>query len=241
MFDSMRAIILAGGRGTRLAPYTTVFPKPLMPIGEIPIIEIVIRQLRHFGFRRVTLTVGYLAELLRAYFEHDRARFAGIDIDYSYEDKPTGTAGSLANISGLDGPFLVMNGDVLTTLDYSKLMQHHHKNKAALTIATYRKHVKIDLGVVEPDGAGFVSDYREKPEFDYLVSMGIYIYEPRVLRFIPPGEYLDFPDLVHRLLGQGERVSTYLCDGYWLDIGRHEDFELAAGEFARNRSKFNVD
>lgn len=237
----MRAIILAGGRGTRLAPYTTIFPKPLMPIGEVPIIEIVIRQLRHFGFRRATLTVGYLGALLRAYFENAPTRFTGIDIDYVYEDKPTGTAGSLANIAGLDSTFLVMNGDVLTTLDYAQLIEHHRKNGAALTIATYRKQVKIDLGVIEADASGYVSDYREKPELNYFVSMGIYVYEPRVLRLIPRGGYLDFPDLVKRLLAEGERVSTYLCNGYWLDIGRHEDFEMAADEFAAHRSEFNID
>jgi NDP-sugar pyrophosphorylase family protein len=237
----MRAIILAGGRGTRLAPYTTIFPKPLMPIGEIPIIEIIIRQLRHFGFKRATLAVGYLSELLRAYIENNHKRFAAIDVDYIYEDEPTGTAGSLANISGLDDTFLVMNGDVLTTLDYTALIDHHRKSNAALTIATYRKPVKIDLGVIETNGSGYVCGYHEKPELDYFVSMGIYIYEPSVLRFVPRGQYLDFPDLVKRLLDAGELVSTYKCEGYWLDIGRPEDFQLAADQFASHRGEFNIE
>jgi len=211
-----------------------------MPIGEIPIIEIIIRQLRHFGFKRATLAVGYLSELLRAYIENNCSRFAGIDVDYIYEDEPTGTAGSLANISGLHDTFLVMNGDVLTTLDYTALIEHHRGSNAALTIATYQKPVKIDLGVIETNGGGYVCGYHEKPELDYFVSMGIYIYEPAVLRHIPRGRYLDFPDLVNRLLEAGERVSTYKCDGYWLDIGRPEDFQLAADQFALHRDEFNI-
>jgi NDP-sugar pyrophosphorylase family protein len=134
-----------------------------------------------------------------------------------------------------------MNGDVLTTLDYGKLVEHHRTNRAALTVATYRKQVKIDLGVIEADECGHVFDYREKPDLNYFVSMGIYIYEPRVLGLIPKGGYLDFPDLVKRLLTEGELVSTYLCDGYWLDIGRHEDYEMAADQFAAHRSEFNID
>jgi NDP-sugar pyrophosphorylase family protein len=237
----MRAIVLAGGRGTRLAPYTTIFPKPLMPIGEIPIIEIIIRQLRHFGFKRVTLAVGYLSELLRAYIENNRRRFAGIDVDYIYEEEPTGTAGSLADVSGLDSTFLVMNGDVLTTLDYGALIEDHRQGGATLTIATYRKPVKIDLGVIETNGAGCVCGYHEKPELDYFVSMGIYIYEPSVLKFIPKGKYLDFPDLVNRLLAAGEQVRTHRCNGYWLDIGRAEDFQMATDQFVAHHDEFNVD
>jgi NDP-sugar pyrophosphorylase family protein len=237
----VRAVLLAGGRGTRLLPYTTVFPKPLMPIGEIPIIEIVIRQLRHFGFRRITLAVGHLSELIRAYLDNNQTRWSGIDIDYAYEDKPTGTAGSLGQVKGLDSTFLVMNGDILTTLDYSRLIAHHRGQAAALTIATYRKQVKIDLGVIDTDSQGYVRSYVEKPELQYWVSMGIYIYEPRVLSFIEPGAYLDFPDLVHRLLAAGEKVSTYVCEGYWLDIGRPEDFAMAVDEFLAHRAEFHVD
>ena len=237
----MRAVILAGGRGTRLAPYTTVFPKPLMPIGEVPIIEVILRQLRHFGFERATLAVGYLSELLQAYLQNNAKRFAGIEIDYVYEDSPTGTAGSLAAIPGLDSTFLVMNGDILTTLNYSDLLQHHRNSSASLTIATYPKHVKIDLGVLEVDDEGCVTDYREKPEMDYFVSMGIYVYEPGVLQLIRRDEYLDFPTLVHRLLATGEKVGTYRCDGYWLDIGRHEDFAAATEQFSQHRGEFNID
>lgn len=237
----MRAVILAGGRGTRLAPYTTVFPKPLMPIGEIPIIEIVLRQLQFYGFGRATLAVGYLSELLRAYLTHHNAAFSDIALDYVYEDAPTGTAGSLANIEGLDETFLVMNGDVLTTLDYGALLDHHRASGAAITIATYCKRVKIDLGVLETDESGFVTQYREKPEMDYAVSMGIYVYEPRALKPIERGEYLDFPTLVQRLIETGEKVSTFAWDGYWLDIGRPDDFVMAIEQFEAHRGEFHVD
>ncbi len=237
----MRAVVLAGGQGRRLAPYSTVFPKALMPIGEIPILEIVLRQLRHFGVRRVTLAVGHLSELIRAYLENYRSRFEGLDIDFVHETEPTGTAGSLASVRGLDGTFLAMNGDVLTTLDYAALLDHHRRSSAALTIATCPKQVHVDLGVVEPGPTGDVVAYREKPTLSYRVSMGIYVYEPRALRFIVPGRYLDFPDLVGRMLTEGERVSAFLWEGYWLDIGRPEDFEAATKAFGEDPERFNID
>jgi NDP-sugar pyrophosphorylase family protein len=212
-----------------------------MPIGEIPIIEIVLRQLRHFGFKKVTLAVGHLGELIRAYIENNPTRFAGLEIDYAFEESPTGTAGSLARIPGLRGTFLAMNGDVLTTLDYSRVVQHHLASEAALTIATCRKRVKIDLGVIQTDPTSQVTAYTEKPEFEYLVSMGVYLYEPRALHLISENESLDFPDLVNRLLVAGEKVATYTWEGYWLDIGRPDDFRTAVDEFSRSASEFNID
>ena len=232
----MRAVILAGGKGTRLRPYTTIFPKPLVPIDGMPIVEIVIRQLKFYGFQRVTLSVGYLAELLMAYFG-DGGKL-GVAVEYSKEDQPLGTTGALALIPGLTQTFLVMNGDILTTLDYGELIEYHQKNCATATIAMHRRSVKIDLGVLETNEKNELVGYIEKPVYDYRVSMGIYIFEPKVLEFIRPGERLDLPDLIHLLLQNGEKVMGFPYNGYWLDIGRPDDYEQAVEEFSRLRSQF---
>ena len=234
----MKAVILAGGRGTRLKPYTTVFPKPLVPIGEYPVIEILIRQLIAQGINDITLTVGHLAELLRAYFLQHPSLTKKLKLSYVSEEKPTGTAGSLTLVPDLQETFIVMNGDVLTTLNFQKLIAHHHDQRAALTIAMHMKHVDIDLGVLVADSEGRITDYREKPKLDYLVSMGIYVYEPHVLRYTEPGAYLDFPDLVLKLIRAGERVVGYHSDDIWLDIGRHEDYQNAVDQFEEHRAEF---
>lgn len=231
----MRAVILAGGKGTRLAPYTTVLPKPLMPIGDMPILEIVIRQLARHGFRDITLAVGHLAELLMAYCGNGE-KF-GIKIDYSREEEPLGTAGPIALVPDLNEPFLVMNGDLLSTLDYSALWKYHKERGAIATLASYRREVKIDLGVIESED-GWVKDYIEKPTYHYAVSTGIYIFEPEVLQYIERGKKLDLPELVLRLMKQGKKVNVYNFDGYWLDIGRHDDYETAMEEFAAHHADF---
>ena len=225
----MRAIILAGGKGVRLAPLTDVIPKPLVPLGGMPIMEVVIRQLKAHGFRRITLAVGYLSELIKAYFQEGTKW--GVELDYSYESQPLGTAGPLALIKDLNETFLVMNADVLTNLDYQELLAYHRRQGGMATIAAYERQVKIDLGVIIPDGDCRVKDYQEKPTSTHLVSMGVYIFEPQVMDFIRPGEYLDFPDLVKLLLQAGHTVYYQTFSGYWLDIGRHEDYAKAATEF----------
>jgi NDP-sugar pyrophosphorylase family protein len=234
----MKAVILAGGKGTRLAPYTAVFPKPLVPIGEQPILEIILRQLAHHGFHDITLTVGHLAELIRAYLHHASPRFAGLTISYVTEESPTGTAGSLVNVPDLTETFMVMNGDVLTTLDYRRLLAFHREKGGLMTIATQRRSVKVDLGVLEHDEDGGVINYIEKPKYDFRVSMGVYVYEPRVLEFIDPGAYLDVPTLVLRLTERGEKVMCYQSDDYWMDIGRIEDYARAQEDFERMRDLF---
>jgi NDP-mannose synthase len=223
----MRAVILAGGRGTRLRPFTASFPKPLVPLGDRPVVELLIRNLVDAGISDITLTLGHLAELVQAYFQHRRRLPDGLNLQYVVEDEPTGTAGSLSLVPGLDETFLVMNGDLLTDLDFNELVAFHRAQGAALTIATQRRHVKIDLGVLEFNAEAALTNYIEKPEHSYHVSMGVYVYEPEVLRYIKPGEYLDFPDLVLRLLGSGQRVSAYLTDCLWLDIGRPDDYARA--------------
>ena len=231
----MKAVILAGGKGSRLAPYTTVLPKPLMPIVDTPILEIVLKQLKHYGFDHVIVAVGHLASLIRTYFGDGSE--LGIPITYAHESTPLGTAGPLANIDALTETFLVMNGDILTDLDYADLAQHHKHSGAIMTIATHRRTVKIDFGVLETVDGG-VSKYVEKPTLDYVVSMGIYVMEPRVIDFIKHGEYLDLPDLVRLLLAAGERVNSYPFDGRWLDIGRQEDFNEAQVRFEEHRDHF---
>lgn len=232
----MKAVILAGGKGTRLKPYTMLFPKPLVPIDDMPILEVVIRQLKFYGFSEVTMAVGHLAELLIAYFG-DGSKY-GLKIDYSKEDSPLGTVGPLALIPNLMDTFLVMNGDVLTTLDYRDLLAYHRQKGAIATIAVHERCVKIDLGVIEANEENEVVGYIEKPLHNYRVSMGIYVFDPAILRYIQPGERLDFPDLVQLLLQNGEKVIGYPYDGYWLDIGRPDDYELAVGEFSRLRNEF---
>jgi NDP-sugar pyrophosphorylase family protein len=231
----MRAVILAGGKGTRLAPYTTVLPKPLMPIGDMPILEVVLRQLAHHGFREVTLAVGHLAELVMAYCG-DGSKF-GVKTDYSREEEPLGTAGPISLIPDLHESFLVMNGDLLTTLDYSAMWKHHKERGAMATLASYRRDIKIDLGVIESED-GWVKDYIEKPTYHYAVSTGIYMFEPSILGYIEGDKHLDLPELVLRLLKENQRVSIYNFEGYWLDIGRHDDYETAMREFAAHRADF---
>jgi NDP-sugar pyrophosphorylase family protein len=231
----MRAVILAGGKGTRLAPLTEVIPKPLVPIGGKPILETVIIHLQHCGFHRITLAVGYMADLIRAYFQ-DGAKW-GVRIDYSFESNPLGTAGPLALIKGLNETFLVMNADVLTNLDYRELIQYHKIEKGVATIGAYQREATINLGVILLDEHNRIREYLEKPTSTYLVSMGIYVFEPWILKFIEPEIYLDFPDLVRRLLAQGLPVNHYPFEGYWLDIGRHDDYQKAAEEYAELMGK----
>jgi len=231
--QGVRAVVLAGGRGRRLAPYTSVLPKPLMPIGDRSILEIVVRQLADHGFSEVTFCVGYLSHLIRAVFDHHVE--AGVRIRYVYEHEPLGTAGPLRLADGFDDTFIVMNGDVLTTLDYRDLLRHHRESGNVLTIATRRRIVKIDYGVLytgSNGNSGQVEAFEEKPEIAATVSMGIYVFEPRAVEFIPEATYFDFPDLVQALLSAGEKVGAYHFDGVWFDIGRQDDYERAVAHWA---------
>jgi NDP-sugar pyrophosphorylase family protein len=232
----VKAVILAGGKGRRLAPYTQIIPKPLLPIGDAPILEVLLRQMKSAGIEDIILAIGHLGDLLRAYFQ-DGARF-GLHISYSYEESPLGTAGPLALVQGLEKTFLVTNGDVLTTLHLQDLIAFHRDQKAAATIAIHQRKAMIDLGVVQCDGGNRITGYVEKPSFDYLVSMGLYVFEPRVLSYIPANEYLDFPDLVQRLLDAGEKVAGFPFEGYWQDLGRPDDYERAAEDFETMHSQF---
>lgn len=232
----MKAVVLAGGKGTRLVPYTRILPKPLMPIGDMPILEVMLMQMKRAGVMDVTLTVGHLANLLRTFFMDGQQW--GMNISYSYEEKPLGTAGPLALIQGLDSTFLVTNGDVLTTLDLRDLLAFHKSQGGIATIAVHKRQVKIDLGVIQWDRDGRIGGYIEKPTYDYTVSMGIYVFEPAVMKFIPFNMYLDFPELVLKMIAAGEKVVGYAFDGYWMDLGRADDYAQAAEDFASMRSQF---
>jgi NDP-sugar pyrophosphorylase family protein len=222
-----QAIILAGGKGSRLAPYTTILPKPLLPIGDEPILHVVLRQLACHGFGDITLAVGYLAHLIEAVFQ-DGSR-CGVSIRYHRELEPLGTVGPLASIEDLDETFLMMNGDILTTLDYGALYAAHVASGNALTVATHVRTVQSDYGVLELDGAfgvtRRVTGFREKPQIDHSVSMGVYIVDRRVRELIPPGRRFDLPDLVLRLLDEGESVGSYPYDG------RHDDYAQAIDKY----------
>jgi NDP-mannose synthase len=226
---TMRAVILAGGRGARLTPYTTVLPKPLMPIGDLPVLEILIRRLRAHGIRQITLLVGYLAELMRA-FCGDGSRW-GVTIEYSYEKEPLGTAGPLRLLPDWREPLLVVNGDLLTDLDFTEFMKSHFRARVTATIGIYQRSVPLEFGIIEVSSAGHVSNYIEKPEHTYLVSMGAYILEPQALDMIPPRQRFDMPELVRLIISNGERVTSYLHKGYWVDIGRVEDYRQALDDF----------
>lgn len=225
----MKAVILAGGKGTRLRPYTTAFPKPLMPIGNRPILEILVRQLKAQGFEEVIMLVGYLDDLIRAYFG-DGSKF-GINITYFKEEQPLGTVGGLSLIKQeLSDTFLMINGDTLTTLRFSDVVREHENNQAIVTVALHKRQVVVDFGVVELNSNNDVIGYTEKPTYYNLVSTGVNVLNPGVLQYIEPDGYMDFPGLIQNLIAAGETVQGYVFDGYWLDIGRADDYERANTE-----------
>ena len=193
-----------------------------------------------FGITDITLTLGHLAELVKAYLLHRKNLTSQLNLHYVDEEEPTGTAGSLSLVRGLDDTFLAMNGDVFTDLDFDELVAFHKRSGAALTIAAHERQVKIDLGVLEFDPQYRITGYREKPENSYHVSMGIYVYEPHALRYIEHGKYLDFPDLVLRLLASGEKVCAMPSNCLWLDIGRPDDYARAQELFVEKKGSLNL-
>lgn len=222
----MHVTILAGGRGVRLRPYTTALPKPLVPIGEeYAILDIILQQLKSQGFTRVTLAIGHLGSLIRA-FVGDGGRW-GLDVDYSDEQTPLSTIGPILNfLDRLPDHFLVMNGDVLTDLNYAALLESHIRSGAPLTVATYQRQVKIDFGTLETENDKIVK-FREKPTLSYGVSMGVYAMSRATLARYPRNVPFGFDDLVLDLLDRDEPPSSYHFDGYWLDIGRPDDYDEA--------------
>lgn len=221
---SMQAVIMAGGFGKRLLPLTEETPKPMLPVGDRPLMQRTIEQLRGAGIRRVNVTTHYLPEKITEHFG-DGAAF-GVDLNYVAEDTPLGTAGALGLMERPTEPMLVINGDVLTRVNFRTMLAYHREHQASLTVAVRRFSMQVPYGVVDAE-EGNVTAVREKPEVHFLVNAGIYLLDPSVYEFIEPGTRADMPDLIHRLLQAGKTVSSFLIHEYWLDIGKHADYERA--------------
>jgi NDP-sugar pyrophosphorylase family protein len=231
-----QAVILAGGRGARLRPYTTVLPKPLVPVGGIPIAEVIIRQLKSHGIKNIVMATGYLAELIEAYFG-DGSRF-GVRIEYLKEKNPLGTAGALKLITNLDENFLVINGDTLINFNFKEFLSFHKVSKNMATITIKGITVKTDFGVIKSDGKGAFLDYIEKPSHRSYVSVGINAFNRGCQNHITRNKRVDIPELMLKLKNLGEKVSCYKTKNIWLDLGRLDDLELAQRVFSKNKRKF---
>ena len=221
----MNVLILAGGLGMRLRPYTTVLPKPLMPLGNKPILERLIIRLKECNVDKVYLSVGHLSALIMAYF--GKGEKWGVNINYIQEEKRLGTAGPLSLLPEMEDPFLVVNGDLVTDLNFEEIYKYHIENKAILTIGVHKLEYTLPLGFLEIDNGNCITDYIEKPVKTYNMSMGIYVCDPAVAQYIPENEYMDFPHLTKKVIVANEKVIGYYNDAYWFDIGRPEEYEKA--------------
>jgi NDP-mannose synthase len=228
----IRAVIQAGGKGTRLYPYTAVLPKPLMPIGDAPILEIVIQQLVYHGFRDITITIGHLGHLIMAVLG-DGSRF-GARIEYAREPRPRGTIGALSNLSEVDEPLLVMNGDLLTDFNFRDFLEAHVTGNSELSVGVCQKQIPVSLGVLELDSSHRAIGFQEKPILSFPCSMGIYALNPELVARIPRHGVFGFDDLMAMCLGENIPVRAHCFEGLWLDIGRAEDYAEAAKLFDEN-------
>jgi NDP-mannose synthase len=234
----MKAIVMAGGKGSRLHPYSAVLPKPLMPLGNMPVLELLLHQLGRAGVDEAYLAVNHLRHLIEAFFG-DGSR-VGIKLHYSVEDKPLGTAGPIAAVlDRLGGEFIMTNGDLLTTMDIDAMIRFHREQQTDATVGVYPRELKIDFGLVEVDGDMRMTAYREKPSYSHLVSMGIYVLNAGPIRdLIEPDTYLDMPDLLQRLMTAGGNVRCFTSDCFWLDIGRPDDFARAQELYEKDPQVF---
>lgn len=233
---AMRAVILAGGQGTRLKPYTVVLPKPLMPIGEYPILEVIVRQLVYYGFTHITMAVNHQAEIIKSFFNSGSKW--GIKIDYSLEKEPLSTIGPLKLIDDLPENFLIMNGDILTDFNFLDFYNHHVESKNIFTVASFMRTVKTDYGVLSTNNVNHITAFQEKPEFALNVSMGIYMANRCIFDFIPKNQAYGFDNLMLDLLAAKKPASVKPFDGYWLDIGRPDDYIQAIDEFEVKKTSF---
>lgn len=234
-----RAVILAGGKGTRLRPYTIALPKPLVPVGETPILEIIVRQLARAGFNHITMAVNHQAEIIKAFFQEGERW--GLRIDYSFENKPLSTMAPLKLVADLPHHFLVMNGDILTDLDYAAFYDAHVQRNGIFTISSHMREEMIDYGVLETDAQGRLGGFREKPRYAYEVSMGVYMVSQRALELIPPDTAFGFDHLMHQLIAATTLPDVRRHDGYWLDIGRPDDYAKAIEEYEKDPARFMAD
>jgi NDP-sugar pyrophosphorylase family protein len=230
-----RAIILAGGKGARLRPYTVVLPKPLMPVGDYPVLEIIIRQLAFHRFDHITLTVNHQAEIIKAFFG-DGSKW-NIKIDYSFEDKPLSTMGPLKLIKDLPENFLIMNGDVLTDLDFSWFYNFHKNEDKIFSISAFSRTEVSEYGVLKTNTDNILTGFSEKPKSDITVSMGIYMAKREILNYIPADIAYGFDKLMLDLLAQDREVKIHRHHGYWLDIGRPDDYMQAIDDLELLKEK----
>jgi len=232
----MKAVILAGGLGRRLLPYTTILPKPLMPLGEKPVLEIVLGYLKKNGIEEVTICIGHLGQFIRTFFG-DGSKL-GLRIRYSEEESARGTAGPLDLIRGeIKETFLVMNGDILSDIDLAAFGDFHRRQGNAATVTVFQRQVPVDFGVVQLDAQDRITGWDEKPTLNYLVSTGLYLFEPKALDYVPSQVRFDIPDLIRALCAGGEKVGGYRHNGYWLDIGRLDDYEQACRDLGVAEAK----
>jgi NDP-sugar pyrophosphorylase family protein len=236
----MKAIILAGGKGTRLLPYTIVVPKPMLPIDGMPIVEIIARQLKHFGFGDVSISLGHLSGVIQFFLESKKGDAGLPSFSYFTEPKPLGTSGPLKAIDPSDEDFLVINGDILTSMNFRDLFNEHKVSGATLTISARKTIYTLPLGSLDIDSTGRILDFQEKPQLEFMDNIGVYIYSKRALDFIDRDEKLDVNVLTRRLLDAGEKVAAFREDGpyFWIDIGTHADYEKANAEFSNIKDNF---
>jgi NDP-sugar pyrophosphorylase family protein len=223
---------MAGGFGTRLLPLTEDLPKPMLPLGDQPLLELTIRKLQQANIRYVNITTYYLPEKISDYFG-DGKEF-GVEINYVNEDEPLGTAGALGLLAIPDEPLLVINGDIITQVDFRSMLSFHRTHQADLTVGVRQYEVQVPYGVMECEGV-HVKQVREKPTYHYLVNAGIYLLEPTVYRYINRGERFDMPDLIRHLIEEGRTVVSFPIVEYWLDVGQHKDYEQAQLDMEEGR------
>ncbi|HET6403738.1 MAG TPA: nucleotidyltransferase family protein [Candidatus Thermoplasmatota archaeon] len=229
----LEAVVMAGGFGTRLLPLTKDVPKPMLPVGDKPLLERLVLQLRDAGVQQVSLTTHYQADKIRAHFG-DGAAF-GVSLEYVAEEKPLGTAGALGLLPPSDRPRLVINGDILTRVDFRAMLAFHEEQKADLTVGVRQYELQVPYGIIHSRGA-VVERIEEKPRLSFFVNAGIYLLSPSAHAEITPGERLDMPDLIGRLIAKGRTVASFPVHEYWLDIGRLSDYEQAQRDVESWRS-----